>query len=218
MGALTLPSARRLLQLAQGVSGEDSVAAYLCAWAAFDHAVGALAGRAGVKAQFGLRKNGTLRTHAVGDAKMPETIPPRPEQERAAALRSLTPEAQDRLIRHPATAALSRRVPRLNGRPIAYDSRKQRLTGVLDVTATLDPRYPVWVSIDGAALRAWLGGTQADTVREGLVGQIVSVLETIQRDLRRSAGPDEGEANVELARMALPLLVLLVEALGEPGS
>lgn len=217
MGALTLSSAHHLLRLAREVSAEDPVAAYLCAWAAFDHVVGTLSVRAGVKAQFALRKNGTLRTHAVGDAKMPETLLPRPEHERAAALRSLTPEAQDRLIRHPATAALSHRVPQLDGRPIAYDSRKQRLTGVLDVSATLDPRYPVWAFIDGAALRAWLGGVQDDAVREGLIGQIVTVLETIRRDLRRSTGPDEGEANVELARAALPLLVLLVEALVEAG-
>ncbi len=215
MGVLTLPAARRLLRVAEAISGEDPVAAYLCAWAAFDHAVGVLAARAGVRAQFGLRKNGTLRTHTVGGAKMPEVSLPAPEQQRAAALHALTLEARDRLIRHPAAAALAHRVPTLNGRLVAYDSRKQRLTGVLDVPATLDPRFPVWAPIDGAALRAWTGGVRDAAKRDDLVGQIVAVLETIHRDLRLAAGPDEGEANVDLAKSALPLLVLLVEALLE---
>lgn len=58
-----------------GAAGTDASVAYVCLWAAVTCRVRTLACEAGVRPQFSLRRNGTLRTRREGDVKLPDIIP-----------------------------------------------------------------------------------------------------------------------------------------------
>lgn len=219
-----LPLARRMMALAE-VARHDPGAAYACLWTAFLHARAVIAAAGGVKANFSLRKNGTLRTRPVGTTpglkvlKMPEVYPPRDEVATQALIRRLSPELKDHLIEHTAVAYFVSRVPRLEGRAVLQDAYHQRPTGVVDVAKTSDPRYPIWCPIDGDARRAYLAGERDPEVQTALVTQILALLTTIYANLLVSPTPDGGDANADVAAHALPLLMVLVPgALEAVGS
>lgn len=200
-------TARRLMTLAQETAAEPEVA-YLLAWTAFEHVVKRAARQAGVRPQFGLRKNGTVQTQKVGDLKMPAVTPPRFEHEVAAALRCLPAAVLEALVAHPAVRAFAGRVPRLDGKPLVRDARGQPLTGVLDVAHTPDPRYPVWCPLDADLARAAAQGALTEAQRDALVTQVVALLGAVRRNLL--VGGEDGAA---IAARALPLVKILVEGL-----
>jgi len=212
MGNTRYPIAETILALAHGPATEP-VAAYLVVWTALSHVAKVVATRAGVRARFALRQNGTLRVRKVGALKMPEVIRPREEHLLSAALETLDADASTRLIAHTAVRYFCRRVPVLGGERVTQDAYRQRPRGVLDVGATLDPRYPVWSFVDAALLQRYLGGEQTAEACQRLLGQIAEVLATIHRNLLGAEEAQQGEANAELATRALPLLTALVEAL-----
>lgn len=77
--------AERLAAVAREQAG-DPVVAYMIAGTALEGIVRVLAAREGVRGQFSLRQNGTLRLRKVGEVKMPEVYPPRPEHQLRATL------------------------------------------------------------------------------------------------------------------------------------
>lgn len=205
--------ARRMMTLAAG-NAADVVVAYLCAWTAAETLIRSLSRIEGVRPQFSLRPNGTLRTHKVGDVKMPDLIPPRPDHQLRAALKHLPSEARDRLISHPAVRTLARRVPTLNGKPVRKDAYGQRLSGVLDVAMTRDPRYPVWCTVDVEAMERYLTDSGTPAVAEELVWQVAIVLRTVQSNLM----VDDEDADATVARAALPLVRIVVEGWLSEGT
>jgi hypothetical protein len=197
--------AQRMMALAtQNVA--DPVVAYLCAWTAAQTLITSWSWQEGVRPQFSLRRNGTLRTHKVGDLKMPDVIPPRADHQLRAALKHLAPDAQDRLIVHPAVLDLARRVPTLNGKPLLKDAFGQRITGVLDLAMTRDPRYPVWCTVDVRAVKKYLAGQRTGKATESLVRQITVVLRTVHSNLLM----DDSDADEVVAQKVLPLVGILV--------
>lgn len=203
-------TAKRLMALSESA---DAATAYLLAWTAFECLVKAAAREAGVRAAFGLRKNGTVQTRTVGALKLPVVIPPRPEREMEVALARLPERAKEALVAHPSVRALALRVPRYQGRPLVHDARGQRLSGVLDVAHTPDARYPVWCPLDLDLIRARDRGDLAPEQRDALVMQLVALLAAIQRNLL--AGADDGES---AAPQGLPLVKILVAGLDRSGE
>ncbi len=188
---------------------EDPVVAYLCAWTAVERVVGVLAWRAGVRPQFSLRKNGTLRTRKEQGYKLPDLLPAREDHLWRAALKTLSAADQRSLLSHPNVRALAARVPMLNGKPVYKDAYGQQPHGVLDVTMTRDPRYPVWHTVDFEGLTEVLGDPDCDDDADELVWQVSVVLRTIHGNLLA-----EGEdTDAALAQLGYPLVVSLVAGL-----
>ncbi|MGC9467688.1 MAG: hypothetical protein ACP5HS_03790 [Anaerolineae bacterium] len=206
-------TAQALLQMAAAL--EDPIVAYLCAWTAFNNLVHVAGRRAGVRPQFALRKNGTLQVRKADGRKMPVVTPPRNEHLLSAALGLLRPEAASELLTHPSLRHFADRVPRVNGRPLPADAYKQRITGVVDLSLTVDARYPVWYSLDRELVRQAGEGTLTQETQGALLLQVAQLLRAIYHDLISVSDPTEGEANVEVATYGLPLLTRLVEGLIE---
>jgi hypothetical protein len=205
MDRRTLSLARRMMTLAVRNTA-DPVVAYLCAWTAAETLIRALAWETGVRPQFSLRKNGTLRTHKVGDLKMPDLIPSRADHRLRAALKHLPSAAKDRLIAHPAVPALSRRVPTFNGKPVLKDAFGQRPSGILDLAMMRDLRYPVWCTVNADAAKSYQSGQRRPKATGELVWQIAVLLRTVHSNCMLY----DSDADETLAEQALPLVQILV--------
>jgi hypothetical protein len=118
----------------------------------------------------------------------------------------------------PGVVYFARRVPQWNGKPLVSDARRQRLTGVVDVARTLDPRYPVWCSIDVRLLRDYLDDQQETATRDMLTAQVVELIRIVYQNLLSDRGPDQGEDSHDTAAHALPILLFIVDALCATGN
>ncbi|MBN1247415.1 MAG: hypothetical protein JXC32_07135 [Anaerolineae bacterium] len=201
--------AERVLRVAETSEARgDAVVAYLCAWVAVSRLVTVIAWRSGVRPQFSLRQNGTLRTRKEGGYKVPELTPAREDHQWRAALEALLPAEARRLLVHPNVRALATRVPTLDGKRVLKDAYGQRPSGVLDVALTRDIRYPVWHTVALAAPAEVGPETGGSDVAETL-WQLGVLLRTIQSNLL-AEGQD---ADAELAQLGLPLVRLLAAGL-----
>jgi hypothetical protein len=188
---------------------QDPEVAYLCVWAAITRLVTAISRHDGVRPQFSLRRNGTLRVRKVGGIKLPEVMPAREDHQWRAAIRHLLPEDVRDLLSHKALRVLATRTPLLNGKPVLRDAYGQRPVGVLDVALTRDPRYPVWHTLDLAALDAALAAPDVSPDNCPPLWDATILLRAVHSNLFSA----DGDANAAVARLALPVARLLAEAL-----
>lgn len=195
--------------LAMGAGEPDATVAYLCAWVAVDRLVMLLSRRAGVRPQFSLRRNGTLRTHIEGGYKLPELMPAREDHRWRAALDALSMVDRRSVLEDPHLRALATRRPVLEGRPLLRDAYGQRPMGVIDVAMTRDARYPVWHTVDLAAVTEALSDSRSLDAMGESVWQAAVLLRTVHSNLLAA----DGAMDREEARLGLPLLRLLAGGL-----
>jgi len=216
MGGVTCPTAHAMLTLSRTFD-EHPVQAYLCTWTAFECIVRLVARQSGVKPHYKLRKNGTLRMMEIGGIKMPKVISPKQELIRSTALGYLDTQVKHALIVHRSVKVFVNRTPTFGNRLVKKDSRGQQLNGVIDVSRTIDARYPIWSPITLSWYRAYMRGEADDVVRQDLVMQIVAVLDTLRVNILYADGTNEKESGQNLAIYAKPLLHILINGLTRDG-
>ncbi len=197
-------------------SDSQPVQKFLCYWVAFTNIQIHLAAQAGLKPRFGLRKNGTLRTHNVHGVKMAEVSLPTERAQYDKALASFSSDLKHQLILHESTRFFVYRAPVWQTYPRHQDALKQRLNGVANLALTLDARYPIWAPLDVQLYEHYLEGEQTQKASDALVHQIFDVLRTVYSNLLY-ADLDVAENSSVVVGHALALLTLIVHGfLPEP--
>jgi hypothetical protein len=154
-----------------------------------------------------------MQTRTVCGLKMPVVVLPRFGHQLRIVLARLSAADQEAVLRHPSTLAFARRVPFLDGRHVVRDARDQPVSGVMDIAATPDPRYPVWCPIDRAQLQRYLDGDADPELAAELVLQVALLLTAAHSNLLAVAEPTGGDQNAAVAAEARELLMVLVERL-----
>jgi hypothetical protein len=193
---------------------EQHASAYLCYWVAFTNIYATLALQQGARPNFGLHKNGTLRTRRVGTLKMAEIDPPSESELLDRACAGLDAVPKHKLITHTSTRFFVQRTPVWQGKSIAVDGARQRLNGVLDMRCTFDARYPLWRPIDATLyaryIRAGDTGSVDEEAQNVLARQILDVLHTVAHNLLYSNASGRDENAPAVIDHALALLLSLV--------
>jgi hypothetical protein len=212
MVSVECPTAQAMLSLSRSLL-DYPIQAYLCSWTAFDSLVRLIARQSGVKPQFNLRKNGTLKMQDVGGLRMPNVKPPRSKEIYSSILEKLDVRVKHALIVHKSVEVCAYRTPTFNNRVVKSDRRGQQLNGILDISRTLDPRYPIWCPITLAWYRTYLSDDGDDEMRDNLVRQIITILETLRENILYDDGRNSQECGPNLVVCAQPLLNLLINGL-----
>ncbi|MBN1139278.1 MAG: hypothetical protein JXM73_22065 [Anaerolineae bacterium] len=187
--------------------------AFIRHWAAFEVIYTALAARAGVRPSFALRQNGTLETRKEGKIKVARTNVPSQRQQIDLAFEHMDAGLRHSLIVHPSTAFFAGRKPTWQGSVVESDGFGQRLNGVIDISQTVDARYPVWSPLSTPLYRQYTrqggdGKTQAILAR-----QILDLLCTIRHNLTQGGDRQDEESGTEVLSRALPWLQRIVSDL-----
>ena len=210
------PTAEAMLALSRTLEGQPKNA-YLSSWTAFDSIVRLIARQSGVKPQFNLRKNGTLKLVNVGGLRMPKVSAPSTTDIYSTALEKLDKRVKHALIVHKSVEVCANRTPTLNNRVIKNDSRGQQLNGLIDVSRTSDPRYPIWCPITLSWYKSYLRGEADSEMQHNLVIQIVTILDTLRINILYDDGTNAQECGVNLVTCAQPLLNILINGLTVSG-
>jgi hypothetical protein len=203
-----VPLALAMLEIAQAPVPSDHrpVHEFVCYWTAFRNVCSVLAAHSGLRPSFSLRRNGTMRTRRVGQAKIVEVNVPPQEEQLDAAFTHFGHSLKHWLITHPSTRFFVYRTPTLLGEPIQADAFGQPINGVIDVGRMVDRRYPVWSPIDTRLYRQYLAHPQDDNARDPLARQVLDVIHTVGSNLGHDgqrAGPEIGQEVLEKASTLL---------------
>ena len=212
MVSVECPTAQAMLSLALSLE-DQPIQAYLCSWTAFESVARLIARQSGVKPQFNLRKNGTLKMTEVGGFRMPKVTAPSPNDIFSSALGQLDTRVKHALLVHKSVGICAYRTPTFNNRVVKNDSRGQQLNGLIDVSRTLDSRYPIWCPITLSWYKAYLRGEGDDDMRDNLVMQIVTILHTLRVNIFYDDGKNSQECGSNLVTCAQPLLNILINGL-----
>ena len=212
MVSVECPTAQAMLSLARSLENQP-IQTYLCTWIAFESITRLIARQAGVKPQFNLRKNGTLKMIKVGGFRMPKVTLGTKTDIYSSALERLDSQVQHALIHHKSVAVCANRTPTYQGRVVKGDSRGQQLNGLIDISRTSDSRYPIWSPITLSWYNAYLRGEADDAIRHDLVVQIVTVLDTLRVNILYDDGTNSPECGVNLVTCAQPLLNIIINGL-----
>ena len=111
------------------------------------------------------------------------------------------------ILSHPNTQFFVERIPR--GATSQFDSRGQLINGVLNLTRTVEPEYPVWSPINKQIYDQFLLGEYSST--DILFDQEVLLLYTIRNNLiHGDKNPNEANDS-RVIEMALPILCAIVD-------
>jgi hypothetical protein len=209
MESMKCPTAQTMLALSRSLE-DQPIQTYLCSWIALDNVVRVIARQSGLKPQFVLRKNGTLKMTEIGNLRMPKVTSPGKSLIYTTALEQLDRQVKHALIVHPNVGIFAHRTPALGNRMVKTDTRGQLLNGVIDVSKTMDPRNPVWCPITMEKYKAYIRGEVDDVTRQELVQEIVVILDTIRENLLYACTSDEQECGINLVTCAQPLLNILI--------
>ena len=199
---------KAMLALAQQLPADPQslVQSYMCYWIAFTSLAWRLARETGLNPTFGLRQNGTLRTRKEGDLKLAEIYPPTDKAILDRAARSFTTDTKHALIVHPSTHFFVNRTPTWNGESLKYDAYHQKLNGVVNISSTLDPRYPAWCPIDRTLHTHYIHNATPGKAQDHLAHQIVEILHVLYRNLLYAGPETKGENTTEVIEAGLGLL------------
>jgi hypothetical protein len=172
-----------------------------------------IARESGVRPQFNLRKNGTLKMINVGELRMPKVTAPKQDEIYDAAIEKLDNQVKHAMIMHPNVAICVNRTPTYNNRIVKTDRRGQALNGLMDISRTQDSRYPIWCPITFDWYRQYKKGNTDADLRHKLAMQIVNILGTLRMNILYDDGSNAMESGEQLVKCALPLLNMLVNGL-----
>ena len=112
------------------------------------------------------------------------------------------------LINHPNVYFFVVRSPK--GTRLKVDHEGKQINGVLNVTKTVNPQYPVWSPINQQAYKNYLAGDLA--TQTILIEQVLFMLYTIRNNLVHGSKSMSEANDVEVVGMALPLLEIVVRS------
>jgi len=140
--------------------------------------------------------------------KFPKIMTPLEGKQIRAAVDNLDTNTKDELISHENLSFFVNRTPK--GAPGDHDVLGQRINGVLNITRTVDVKYPVWSPITPDAYSRYRSGDHSD--QELLAEQIVFLLYTIRNNLVHGSKRRDDSNDVEVVEKALPFLEMVVNS------
>jgi hypothetical protein len=112
------------------------------------------------------------------------------------------------LIAHPNVYFFINRHP--TGTQLAVDNNGKPINGVLNVTKTVDPQYPIWSPIDRQAFENYAEDKLA--IQAILTEQIVFMLYTVRNNLVHGSKSMNEANDIDVVEAALPLLEIVVRS------
>ena len=212
----SIATARMMISLVrQSADGETNLEqTFLCYWLAWQSICISLITKAGHHPTYQLRKNGTLITRRTGSLRVARVSEPGSDDLLSLALSEFDETLKDRLIRHKGTFFFAHRNPTWQAKPLQKDGFGQQLNGVINVSHTLSPKYPVWSPVDLALYRPYMQKEaildRPNKTRKVLAGQILDLLHTIHHNLLLGTGKQEPENGDDVVKHGLALLSLIV--------
>jgi hypothetical protein len=200
--------AHRLLE-----AERQPVQSFVCAWAAFEVIYITLAAGAGLRPTFALRRNGTMETRKEGKIKIAKTDVPSTREQIDVAFQHFGDELKHRLIVHPSTGFFVSRKPTWQGETVEMDGFGQRLNGVIDVSRTVDARYPVWSPISTRLYGHYVRRGGDEKTRDLLARQVIEVLCTVRHNLTQGGDRENQESGPDVLSKAVSLLDVVVREL-----
>lgn len=212
MNNVVCPTAQTLVTISRSLGGQ-TIPAYLCSWTALDSIIRLVSRQSGVKPQFILRKNGTMKLIEVGDVKMPKINSPDKVLMLETAVNTLDAQVKHALITHRSVEFFANRTPTFGNRVVKKNNRGQQLNGIIDISRTMDARYPIWCPITMSWYRAYMTGDGKNGLKDKLALDIVFLLETLRENLLYSDGVNKQECGEHLVNCAQPLVNMLINGL-----
>lgn len=201
-----VPVAISMIELAE--MAQHPFQQYFSLWAAFNTIYTLVAERQGVKVEEVLEEDGRPKTIMLWDYTFPRVRVPGERDQINEAITQLSDRTKDVIILHASTHFFVERVPRdVDGQ---FDSRGQRINGVLNISRTVSPELPVWSPINPDAYEQYLSGDFSQ--RDLLAEQIVFMLYTIRNNLVHGGKRMDDANDEQVVKMALPILEIVVKS------
>ena len=185
---------------------------YFLLWTAFSNIYQAIAAQAGLQSRLVTDKNGDVLTRLNGSLQIPVVDPAGERDQIRLALEALPGEVKHSLVCHPATRFFKDRSPYWDGQKIEQDAFGQKPNGVLHVSHTTRPDYPVWSPIDPPAFDKYLAGSEDPELRDFLAGQVLDLLFTVRENLVHLSRKFDDSNDHAVIEHALSLLQYIVRA------
>jgi hypothetical protein len=210
-----LPVAVSMFKLAGTIANIDDerrhpFQVYMCLWASFNNIYTTNAFTVGRSGSLRRLPNGQVDTRDVEGLSMPRVDVPTEREQIVLVIREFDSDLRHRLISGKTTEFFVNRTPMWHGQAISQNALGQTLNGVLDVTRTVDPKYPVWYAIDRQAYAEYVSGKLRADTEDRLTRQIVFVLYGVRNNLFHGEKRAHFENDVGVVRNAIPLLRMIV--------
>ncbi|MDF1514717.1 MAG: hypothetical protein P1S60_12990 [Anaerolineae bacterium] len=206
------PTATELLTLVRALQ-EQPVPTYLCTWMAFDSIARLIARQSGVKPHFELRKNGTMKLLEVGDIKIPKVTAASNSLMFEAVVDALDPAVKHAVLVHRSVLFFATRTPTFHGKVVKTDRRGHLLNGMIDLSRTMDARYPIWSPITMRWYETYVGEPSDGFLQQKLMAQVIDLLAVLRENLLYADGKNDQECGKHLVSNAQPLLDMLINGL-----
>ena len=196
----------------------DSIQRFMCYWVAFNSIYVTIAEQNGERAQLKRNQDGSIRTRGNGQVSVPVVAKVSERKQLDIAFKTFPEDLKRGLLRHPSTRYFVHRKPSWRGKRIEHDGRGQQLNGVLNVSYTVDARYPVWAPIDAVEYEAYHLGGETPERLELLARQILDVLYTVRNNAFHGGKRADDANDNEVVAQALPLLYMIISSFIEGKS
>jgi hypothetical protein len=212
-----VPVATSMLELAD--QAQHPFQKYFCSWAAFNNIYTLIAKRL---VENGLVQNGQdLVTGLVQrngvvvfsqqdnwGYRFPKVTPTVEKRQISETVKQIDRATKHTLIGHPKVKFFLIRHP--TGTHLEVDNDGKQINGVLNVTKTVDPQYPIWSPIDKQAYENYAEDNLA--IQAILAEQIVFMLYTIRNNLVHGSKSRNEANDIDVVEAALPLLEIVVRS------
>jgi hypothetical protein len=209
-----VPVAYSMIRMAAEVPERrpDVIQQFICYWAAFNNIYVTISERAGRRAQLRRNPDGSLRTRAAAQVRVPVVSTVSEREQIDLAFQTFSDDLRRELVEHPSARFFVYRTPSWLAQPIAHDADGQALNGVLNVGYTTDAQHPVWTPIDTAEFEIFQEGGDTPARREALARQILDVLYTVRNNAFHGGKRADDANDIQVLKAALPLLVMIVNS------
>jgi len=209
-----LPIAHSMIAAANRVrprrDGRHPYEKFFLLWTAFNNIYTTIADRQGYSTQLIVSDDGTVATCPNGNVRIPKVKPVREREQIYLALGEFDDKLKNKLILHESTKFFINRVPFWQGTRIEQDTFGQRVNGVINVSYTSSPDYPIWSPVDSQIYEGYLANPDNEEDRDFLTKQIIDLLYTVRKNLMHIGRKFDDANDISVVEHALPLLELIV--------
>lgn len=192
-------------------SDEDIFIKYIMLWIAFNNIYVTLANQRGIKRKPETNKNDkSMKTITNGSIILPKMSRVTERAQIKAAYELFNDDIKDKLIKHESTNFFVNRVPRWEGRKIEFDTKGQRVNGVINLSYTYSKDYLYWSPIDINIYRSYRKGDESIESREVLSEQILNLLYAVRNNTFHGGKRFDDANDRNVVEKATPLLEIVV--------
>lgn len=206
-----VPIAYSMIRLVRETVGQmrEPFHEYLCYWMAFNNIYTTVSDNFGRSRQL-RNDNGIVQTRLVGNLIMPRVYGPSERDQLETVFQHFSEDLKHKLIEHQNTRFFVERSPKWRGKNIEFDDRGQRLNGVLNISSTLDCRYPTWSPIDINLYEQYIRDKNDVESIDILANQILNLLYTVRNNTFHGGKRIDDANDRHVIEKATPLLALIV--------